>query len=73
MICSNIGIDHVKPISLLDVSKDKGMREIFDWKKTSTKSKKENRQKGTIENYFIKINHQLQFFIPYKLLKLIED
>ena len=69
----NIGIYHVKPISLLDVSKDKGMRETFNWKKTSTNSKKENLQKGTNKNYFIKIRHQLQFFISYKLLKLIED
>ena len=40
MNCSNIENDHVKPISLLDVSKDKGMRETFIWKKHSTKSKK---------------------------------
>ena len=47
MNCSNIEIDHVKPISLIDVSKDKGMRETFSWKKHSTNSKKENPQKGT--------------------------
>ena len=40
MNCSNIENDHVKPISLLDVSKDKGMRETFIWKKHSTKNKK---------------------------------
>ena len=55
MNCSNIEIDHVKPISLLDVSKDTGMRETFDWKKHSTNSKKENLQKGTKINSLIYI------------------
>ena len=64
MNCSNIEIDHVKPISLLDVSKDKGMRETFIWKKHSTNSKKETLQKGT------KIN-SLKYIINCSLLYLI--
>ena len=64
MNCSNIEIDHVKPISLLDVSKDKGMRETFNWKEHSTNSKKENLQKGT---KFI----SLKYIIKCSLLYLI--
>jgi len=32
---SNIEIDHVKPISLFDVSKDEELKEAFNWKKNA--------------------------------------
>ena len=44
---SNIEIDHVRPISLFDVSKDEELSESFNWKNTQTLLKQDHHQKGT--------------------------
>ena len=36
---SNIEIDHVKPISSFDVTRDEGMREAFNWMNTQIRMK----------------------------------
>ena len=46
MNCRNIEIDHVKPISLFDVSKDEDLKEAFSWKNTQPLLKKIHKQKG---------------------------
>ena len=43
---SNIELDHVKTISLFDVSKDEELREAFNWKKTQPLLKYDHQKKG---------------------------
>ena len=65
----NIEIDHVKTISLFDVSKDEELKETFSWKKTQTLLKKDHQQKGIKFNF---LDYQLQFIKAYQFLRLNE-
>ena len=67
---SNIEIDHVKPIRLVDVSKDEELREAFNWKNTQPLLKKYHQQKGTKFNF---LDYQLQFIKAYQFIKLIDQ
>ena len=70
MSWTNIEIDHVKPICLLDVSKDEELREAFSWKNTQTLLKHDHQKKG------IKINlldYQLEFIKVCQFLQLNEE
>ena len=62
-----IDIDHVKAISLFDVSEDEELRETFNWKNTQPLLKHDHQQKGT-KNIFL--DYQLQFIRAYQFLKL---
>ena len=42
---SNIHIDHVKPISSFDVSKEEELLEAFNWRNTQPLSKEDNLKK----------------------------
>ena len=44
---SSIEIDHVKAISLFDVSKDEELSEAFNWKNTQPLLKHDHQKKGT--------------------------
>ena len=49
---SNIEIDHVKPICLLDVSKDEELKEAFNWKNTQPLLKQDHQLKEDLISYF---------------------
>ena len=66
---SNNKIDHVKAISLFDVSKDEELREAFSWKNTQPLLKHDHQKKGTEFNF---LNYQLQFIKAYQFIKLNE-
>ena len=65
-----IEIDHVKPICMVDVSKDDELREAFFWKNTQPLLRKHHQYKGT---KFIFLDHQLQFIKSYQFFKLSEE
>ena len=44
---SNIQIDHIKPISSFDVSKEDELLEAFNWRNTQPLLKEDNLRKGT--------------------------
>ena len=67
---SNIDIDHVKAISLFDVSKDEDLREAFNWKNTQPLLKQDHLQKGIKFNF---LDYQLQFINAYQFIKLNEE
>ena len=67
---SNIEIDHVKAICLLDVSKDEELKEAFSSKKTQPLLKHDQHLKGTNFNF---LDYQLQFIKAYHFLKLNEE
>ena len=67
---TNIEIDHVKPICMFDVSKDKEIGEAFSWKNTQPLLKHDYRQKGT---KFIFLENQLQFIKANQFVKLNEE
>ena len=67
---SNIEIDHVKAISLFDVSKDEELKEAFNWKNTQPLLKEVHQQKGTKFNF---LDYQLQFIKAYQFLKINEE
>ena len=67
---SNIEIDHVKAICLIDVSKDKELREAFSWKNTQPLLKRDHQKKGTKFNF---LDYQLQFFKAYQFIRLNEE
>ena len=48
----NTEIDHVKPITLLDVSKDEEIKEAFSWKNTQPFLKEIHKQKGIKYTFF---------------------
>ena len=62
-----IEIDHVKPICMIDVSKDEKSREAFSWKNTQPLLKEVHSQKS-IEFSFLDL--QLQFIRAYQYLEL---
>ena len=62
---SNIEIDQVNPISLLDASKDEEMRKAFNWKNTQLLLEKTHQHEGIKFNfpeYRLQINQVYQFF-----------
>ena len=66
---NNIEIDHLKPISSFDVSKDDELKEAFNWKNTQPLLKEVHRQKGVKYN---ELDYRLQFIKAYEFLKLNE-
>ena len=54
----NIHIDHVKPISSFDISKEDELLEAFNWKNTQPLLKEDNLRKSTKH---IELDYQLQF------------
>ena len=66
---SNIDMDHVKPICLFDISKDKELKEAFIWKNNQPLLKSDHQQKGI---KFTFLDYQLQFIEAYQFLKLNE-
>ena len=67
---TNIEIDHVKAISLFDVSKNEELKESFSWKNTQPLLKQDHQLKGTKFNFQ---DYQLQFIKAYQFLKLKEE
>ena len=63
---SNMEIDHVKAICLIDVSKDEELREAFNWKDTPPLLKEVHQHKGIRFNY---LGYQLQFIKAYQFFK----
>ena len=66
---NNIEIDHQKPISSFDVSKDDELKEAFNWKNTQPLLKEVHSQKGVKYN---ELDYRLQFIKAYEFLKLNE-
>ena len=67
---TNIEIDHVKAICLIDVSKNEELREAFKRKNTQPLLKQDHRQKGTKFNFQ---DYQPQFIKAYQFIKLNEE
>ena len=67
---SNIGIDHVKPNSSFDVTKDKQFRKAFNWTKTQPLLKQVHQHKGTKFDFF---TFELQIVKADQFLKLNEE
>ena len=67
---SNIEIDHVKPICMFDVTKDKELKEAFSWKNTQPLVKEDHRPTGIKLNF---LDYQLQFIKAYQFIKLNEE
>ena len=65
---SKIEVNHVKPISSFDVSKDGELRESFNWQNTQPFLKEEHQHKGT---KFVFLAYCLQFIKADQLLKKI--
>ena len=63
----NIHIDHVKPISSFDVSKEEEFLEAFNWRNTQPLLKEDNLKKS---NKFNELDYRLQFIKAYEFLKL---
>ena len=55
---SKIEIDHVKPIPSFEISKDDGLRETFNWRKTKALLKEVHQHKST-KKIFLKVAHNL--------------
>ena len=64
---SNIQIDHIKPISSFDVSKEDELLEAFNWRNTQPLLEEGNLRKGTKYN---ELDSQLQFTKADEFLKL---
>ena len=64
---TNIEIDHIKPICMFDISKDKELKEALSWKNIQPLLKQDHRQKGIKVNF---LYYQLQFIKAYQFLKL---
>ena len=64
---TNIEIDHVKPISTFDFSKDKELKEAFSWKNTQPLLKHDHQKKGTKLDF---LDCQLHIIKAYQFIKL---
>ena len=64
---SNIEIDHVKTISMFDVSDDEQLKEAFSWKNTQPLLKQDHRLKGIKYNFS---DYQNQCIKAYQYIKL---
>ena len=67
---SNIEIDHVKVICLFVISKDKELKEAFNWKNTQPLLKHDHQQKGIKINF---LDYPNQFIKAYQFIKLNEE
>ena len=67
---SNIGIDHVKPICLFNISDDEELKLAFKWKNTEPLLKEVHSQEGV---KYILLDYHLQFNRAYQFLKLNEE
>ena len=67
MTWNSIEIDHVKPISLVDVSKEDELLEAFNWRNTQPLLKEDNLRKRIKYN---ELDYQLQFRKAGEFLKL---
>ena len=65
-------IDQVKPVYLLDVSKDDELRQGFCWKNIQPLLKKIHSQKGTNFNFYFLV-YQLKFIKAYQFISLNEE
>ena len=70
MTWDNIEIDHVKAISLFDISVDEKLKEAFIWKNTQPLPKHDHQQKGIKFNF---LDYQLQFIKANQFLKKNEE
>ena len=70
MTWGNIDIDHVKQISLFNISKDEKLRKEFIWKNTQPLLKQAHQQTGT---KFIFLDYRLQFIKAYQFFRLDEE
>ena len=70
MNCTNIEIDHVKPICLFDVSKDEDIKGAFSWKNTQPLLQQDHQQKGIKYNF---LYYQLHIIKASQFLKLNEE
>ena len=60
---TNFEIDHLRPISSFDISKDEELREAFNWKNTQPFLKHDHHEKGTKYKFS---DYQLQFIRSYQ-------
>ena len=67
---SNINLDHVKPISSFDISKDEELKEAFNWRNTMPLLKENNLRKGSKYN---ELDYGLKFIKAYQFLKINEQ
>ena len=67
---SNIGIDHLKPISSFDISDGEELKEAFTWRNTQPLLKNDHKRKGTKFNF---LEYQVQFIKACQFLKLNEE
>ena len=67
---SLIELNHVKPIHLLNVSKDDELRDSFNWKSTQPLLKEVHQQKEIDWN---NLDYHLQFIKAYQFLKINEE
>ena len=67
---SNIEIDHVKAICLLDICNDEELKLAFNWKNTQPLLKQDHQRKGIKFNF---LDYQLQFIKAYQFLRLSDQ
>ena len=67
---SNIEIDHVKPICILNISDVEEIKLAFNWKNTQPLLKEVPSHKGV---KFKLLQYQLQFIKAFQFLKLNEE
>ena len=67
---SNIEVDHVKPVCLFDVSKDKEPKEAFSWRNTQSSLNEIHKQKGIKYKF---LDYQRQVIKAYHILNLNEE
>ena len=67
---TNNEIDHVKPICMFDVTKDKELKEAFSWKNTQPLLKEDHRQKGIKFSF---LDYQLHVIKAYQSIKLNDE
>ena len=68
--CSNIELDHAKPICTFDLSDDEQLKEAFNWRDTQPLLKKDHLHKGTKFSF---LDYQLQFIKASQFIKLNEE
>ena len=70
MNCSNIEVDHVKPICMFNISDDNQLKNAFNWENTQPLQKDDHQKKGIKYNF---LNYQLQFIKAYQFIKLNKE
>ena len=66
----NIETDHVKPISMFDVSDNEQLKEVWCWKNTQPLLKQDHQHKGAKYNF---LDYRLQFIKTCQHSKLNEE